>query len=188
MNKVSDCFGQDLTDNTPRLSRCDCYAGSGRDLVAGPTWSACSTAAKSNTAWSAKHRPHPQSTAWQNRGVNRRRSKKAQQRLAGLYDDNARLVTALLRAGADPNRPDAEGVTPLYRASVQGNARNVRILLAAGARPNDECSEGLPLCAAACWDHSAAVSLLLAGGADSTLRESDSPYYSAEEWAARSSH
>ncbi|AGL20103.1 ankyrin repeat domain-containing protein [Actinoplanes sp. N902-109] len=117
--------------------------------------------------------------------MNRRRSKKAQRRLAALYDDNARLVTALLRAGADPHRPDADGVTPLYRASVQGNARNVRVLLAAGANPSDECSAGLPLCAAACHAHDDTVRLLRAAGADPLLRESDPPHLNAVEWAER---
>ena len=103
----------------------------------------------------------------------------------------AQQVAELLRAGADPNQPDREGTTPLYRASVQDMAANVRALLAAGADPNGESGtgdEGLPLCGAACWGHDAAVRELLAAGADPHLREDGGQGRTAIEWAEAGDH
>jgi ankyrin repeat protein len=120
--------------------------------------------------------------------VRKRRRKKLQRRLveaAGWSD--VRHVIGLLRAGADPNRPDRDGTTPLYRASVQGRADVVRVLVAAGADPNLESGtggEGLPLCAAACWDHVEVSRALLAAGADPGLREDGGRGRTAAEWAA----
>jgi ankyrin repeat protein len=75
--------------------------------------------------------------------------------------ETARVKT-LLQAGADPERADSEGTTPLYVASVNGEAEIVRLLLAAGASPDTESnglgSEGTPLCAAACWGHKQSLS------------------------------
>ena len=120
-------------------------------------------------------------------GMNRRRRKKLQRRLteaAGFAGPDQ--VRALLRAGADPNRADPDGSTPLYRASVQDEVDNVRVLLAAGADPNRESGtgdEGLPLCAAACWGHTAVVRELLAAGAEENLREDHGRGRTAAEWA-----
>lgn len=99
---------------------------------------------------------------------------------------SGREVAELLRAGADPNLPNRDGTTPLYRASVQGVSGNVQLLLAAGADPNRESGtgdEGLPLCAASAWAHQDAVRELLAGGADPELREDAGQGRSATEWA-----
>ena len=98
----------------------------------------------------------------------------------------ARRVAELVRAGADPNLPDREGSTALYRASVQDMAGNIRVLTAAGADPHLESGtgdEGLPLCGAACWGHDAAVRELLAAGADPQRREDGGRGRSAMEWA-----
>jgi len=43
------------------------------------------------------------------------------------------VLTALLAAGADLNRGDNDGVTPLMKAAERGDAALVRVLLAAGA-------------------------------------------------------
>jgi ankyrin repeat protein len=124
--------------------------------------------------------------------VNRRRRKKLQRRLvaaAGWAD--VKQITGLLRAGADPNLPDAGGTRPLYRASVQNRADNVRALVAAGADPNLESGtgpDGLPLCGAACWGHLAAVRELLAGGADPNLREDNGQGRTATDWAGLGDH
>ncbi|MET8328248.1 hypothetical protein [Streptomyces sp. NPDC005181] len=59
----------------------------------------------------------------------------------------------LLRAGADPAAPNADGTTALYAASVRGVAEIARRLLVDGASPDTESghgAEGTPLCAAAC--------------------------------------
>ncbi|MBX7551961.1 ankyrin repeat domain-containing protein [Streptomyces sp. NPDC004232] len=125
--------------------------------------------------------------------MNHRRRKKLYRNLftAILHDDVSR-VAALLRSGADPERGDGDGATPLYLASVHGQAAIVRLLLAAGARPDTESgglgSEGTPLCAAACWGHTAAVRELLAHGADPRLREDDGTGRTALEWARDCGH
>jgi uncharacterized protein len=121
-----------------------------------------------------------------------RKQKKLSTRLiqaAGL--GRVGIVAELIRAGADPNRPDAAGSTALYRASVHGSGETVRLLLSSGARPDTESGrgdEGLPLCAAAAWGHDDAVRALLAGGADPTLREDRGEGHTALEWAIAGSH
>lgn len=121
--------------------------------------------------------------------MNARKRKKTQKRLmSAVVWGTSVQVARLLRGGADPNRPDRDGSTPLYRASVQGNAEIVRVLLAAGARPDVESGagdEGLPLCAAAVWGHDATVRQLLAAGADPGLREDHGTGPTAAEWAHR---
>ncbi|MFF4821643.1 ankyrin repeat domain-containing protein [Streptomyces sp. NPDC001312] len=124
--------------------------------------------------------------------MNRRRRKKLSGHLvtAAMLGDTAR-AEALLRAGADPERADREGTTPLYVASVQGQVEMVRLLLAAGACPDAESghgSEGTPLCAAACWGHTETVRELLAHGADPNLREDHGTGRTPLEWAVADSH
>lgn len=121
--------------------------------------------------------------------MNTRKQKKLAKRLveaAGFAP--TKTLAALMRVGADPNRRDGDGTTPLYRASVQDMSDNVRILLAAGALPNIESGpggvEGLPLCAAAAWGHNEVVRHLLAAGADPGLREDQGKGRTALEWAA----
>jgi ankyrin repeat protein len=119
--------------------------------------------------------------------MNGRRRKKLAGRLvdAASCGDPTR-IRALLRTGADPEWPDAEGTTPLYAASVAGATANVLALLAAGAAPNTESghgAEGTPLCAAACWGHTGTVRALLAHGADPGLREDHGTGRSPLEWA-----
>jgi ankyrin repeat protein len=61
----------------------------------------------------------------------------------------------------------------------------------AGADPDRESGtgdEGLPLCAAACWGHTAAVRELLAAGADPYAREDAGHGRTAVEWAAAGGH
>ncbi|WP_329404747.1 ankyrin repeat domain-containing protein [Streptomyces melanogenes] len=125
--------------------------------------------------------------------MNRRQQKKLSHRLfvAVVVGDAAR-VRAALRAGAAPERPNREGTTPLYKASVNGKAEIARLLLAAGASPNVESkgvgAEGTPLCAAACWGHTETVRVLLAYGADPNLREDNGTGWSPLEWALRGPH
>ncbi|PZH08217.1 serine/threonine protein kinase [Streptomyces sp. NTH33] len=123
--------------------------------------------------------------------MNRRQLKKLSRHLveAAHLGDTAR-AEELLRAGADPDRADREGTTPLYAASVQGEAEMARLLLAAGTCPDTESggeSEGTPLCAAACWGHTETVRELLAHGADPNLREDHGTGHSPLEWAVRES-
>ncbi|MER5479724.1 ankyrin repeat domain-containing protein [Streptomyces sp. NPDC002734] len=125
--------------------------------------------------------------------MNHRRRKKLARRLVGAatFGDGVR-IRALLRSGADPDGPDAEGTTPLYAASVAGAVDAVLTLLAAGASPNAESSghgsEGTPLCAAACWGETDTVRALLAHGADPGLREDHGTGRSPLEWARAGPH
>ncbi|MEU6812480.1 ankyrin repeat domain-containing protein [Streptomyces sp. NPDC046831] len=125
--------------------------------------------------------------------MNRRRRKRLAGRLvaAAAFGADAR-VDALLRAGADPDAPDGDGMTPLYAAAVHGAVGTVRRLLAAGASPDAESagpgSEGTPLCAAACWGHTDTVRALLTHGADPGLREDHGVGLSPLDWASRGPH
>jgi HEAT repeat protein len=98
-------------------------------------------------------------------------------------------VAAALRAGADADRPNEYGTTPLYCASVQGYHEIVRLLLEYGADPNlpgGGEDEGLPLCAAASWDHWETVQALLDGGADPDRAEGGG--WTPLLWAAARGH
>ncbi|WRZ88437.1 ankyrin repeat domain-containing protein [Streptomyces sp. NBC_01007] len=125
--------------------------------------------------------------------MNQRKRKKLSRHLfsATAVGDAAR-VKAALRAGADPERRDSEGTTPLCAASVNGEAEIARLLLAAGAGPDTESgglgSEGTPLCAAACWGHTETVRELLEHGADPSLREDHGTGWSPLEWANNGPH
>ncbi|QNE73424.1 ankyrin repeat domain-containing protein [Streptomyces finlayi] len=125
--------------------------------------------------------------------MNQRRQKKLSRHLfAAILRGDAARAKALLRAGADPQRGDSEGTTPLYEASVNGKAEIARLLLASGAAPDTESSgigaEGTPLCAAACWGHLETVRELLAHGADPNLREDHGSGRSPLDWANNGPH
>lgn len=98
--------------------------------------------------------------------------------IAAIETASLRHVRALLRRGASPSAPSADGTTPLYLASAMGQSELVRVLLEAGAVPDgesrgSEMAVGLPLCAAASWGHSDVVRELLAYDADPNRREDD---------------
>ncbi|WP_411129061.1 ankyrin repeat domain-containing protein [Streptomyces sp. x-19] len=125
--------------------------------------------------------------------MNQRQQKKLSRHLfvAILMGDTAR-VKMVLRAGIDPNKPDSEGTTPLYLASVTGEADIARRLLKAGASPDTESSgfgsEGTPLCAAACWGHTETVRELLAHGADPNRIEDHGTGRSPLDWSNEGPH
>jgi ankyrin repeat protein len=125
--------------------------------------------------------------------MNQRQQKKLSRRLFGaIQSGDTAVVKAVLRAGVDPERPDREGTTPLYTASVQGEAVTVGLLLAAGVSPDAESSgtgaEGTPLCAAACWGHTETVRELLAHGAGPNVREDHGTGWSPLDWASNGPH
>ncbi len=95
-----------------------------------------------------------------------------------VWERDPAAVESLLKDGASPEETNEDGTTPLYQAAVSGCADLVRLLLIYGAdpnRPSEPPEEGLPLCAAACWNHIDAVSALLAAGADPDLPEPPHP-------------
>ncbi|WP_405988141.1 ankyrin repeat domain-containing protein [Streptomyces sp. NBC_00986] len=125
--------------------------------------------------------------------MNQRRRKKLSRRLFGaIQAGDTAVVTVALRAGADPERADSEGTTPLYAASVNGQASIAGLLLSAGASPDTESggigAEGTPLCAAACWEHADTVRELLAHGADPNVREDHGTGWSPLDWARGGPH
>lgn len=124
--------------------------------------------------------------------MNRRQRKRAPGRLVHAATwRGAHAVTMLLRAGTDPNVPDREGTTALYRAAVSGDEATVHILLAAGADPDLESaaeSEGLPICAASSWGYAGVVRELLAHGADPNRREDRGAGMAPLDWAVRYQH
>ncbi|WJV45963.1 ankyrin repeat domain-containing protein [Streptomyces flavofungini] len=127
--------------------------------------------------------------------MKQRQQKKLSRRLfEAIWQDTPTVVRSLLRAGADPERRDGDGITPLYEASVNGRTAIVRLLLAAGAAPDTESlgsglgADGTPLCAAACWGHTGTVRALLAHGADPNLRESRGTGWSPLRWAHQGPH
>ncbi|MDX2646548.1 ankyrin repeat domain-containing protein [Streptomyces sp. PA03-1a] len=121
--------------------------------------------------------------------MNRRRRKKLSRALVrAARSGETGTVRRLLRRGASPELPDADGTTPLYAASVHGAADVVGLLLTAGALPDTESGhgdEGTPLCGAACWGHTGTVRRLLAQGADPRLREDHGTGLTPLEWAGR---
>jgi ankyrin repeat protein len=81
--------------------------------------------------------------------------------------DDAKLVRALLAAGAHVRAANRYGVTPLALAAVNGSAPMVEVLLQAGADPNAASGEGeTVLMAAARTGRADVIKLLLAKGAD----------------------
>jgi len=52
------------------------------------------------------------------------------------------MVEKLLRAGADPSQPQADGFTPLHVAAMHGDAAIVGLLLLFGADPRQANAKG----------------------------------------------
>lgn len=99
--------------------------------------------------------------------------------LLGLRANNESLVTALLKAGANPNQVDAMGASPLAIAVTTPELHPfVRTLLDAGADPNIGTNRysRTPLLEAALHGDAAMVRTLLAAGAKGDVTDGgDSP-------------
>jgi len=87
------------------------------------------------------------------------------------------MAKLLIHYGADVNKRDEEGNTPLGRASLHARADIMRLLLDAGAEPEKtEICLGVdygsgPLFTAAGWANKAAIKLLVERGADPNRQE-----------------
>jgi ankyrin repeat protein len=86
--------------------------------------------------------------------------------LLALAEDSE-MVAILVKGGADPNRKDAAGETPLGRAVLNGDAAVTRLLLQVGADVDSPLADGrLPLSFAVSTGNIEVVKALLDGGAD----------------------
>lgn len=92
---------------------------------------------------------------------------------AGARSGKAAAVRYLLELGVDPNVPDEHGREPLGQAVVGGDAEAVRLLLEGGAAVDGRPDGWTPLMDATLSGKVALARLLLAHGADPTLRTFD---------------
>lgn len=81
-------------------------------------------------------------------------------------DDRLAPVHLLLQAGAEPNRENDRGWTPLHQAGYRNDPEMAAILLEAGARADLEAHGpgGTPLAVALFWGHREAADLLAQAG------------------------
>ena len=91
-----------------------------------------------------------------------------------IREDSVSLVAALLKAGADANTPDCQGVTPLHHAAyINPNMSVLRMLLDAGANVSarDDCgATPLHWAAAAPIQYRTAIDTLIEAGAQVDAR------------------
>jgi ankyrin repeat protein len=87
----------------------------------------------------------------------------------GCFPEHLRVVSALLKAGADPNGYDQQGGThsrPLHAAAAGGQVQLVELLVGAGASLDASSSRGTPLQLAVAAQAEQVVQALLAAGAN----------------------
>ena len=83
------------------------------------------------------------------------------------------VVQLFLDKGADPNKADMSGFTPLHRSALEGHTYVVQLLLEQGAEPNRKTviTQSTPLHWAALMGHLDVVKLLLDGGANRSMTD-----------------
>ncbi|XBJ10804.1 hypothetical protein VPH35_015601 [Triticum aestivum] len=77
-----------------------------------------------------------------------------------------RIAKYLLDHGANPNKINNDGISPLHQATVSGNGEAVKLLLAKGAYVDPVASCGTPLHCAASKGHDDIMKILLGHNAD----------------------
>jgi quinoprotein dehydrogenase-associated probable ABC transporter substrate-binding protein len=91
-----------------------------------------------------------------------------QQELANaLIANDPERIKFLLSKGADVNKPDLQGWTPLTSAARQRHDKTIELLIDLGADPNKADANGLtPLAAALLRDHVPSIKMLIEKGAN----------------------
>jgi uncharacterized protein len=81
---------------------------------------------------------------------------------------SAPMIEELLKAGADPGRPDATGVTPLMLVAASGSTDAIKVLLSRRVNVNaaENAHGQTALIFAAAYNRDAAVRLLISAGAN----------------------
>jgi hypothetical protein len=93
---------------------------------------------------------------------------------AAVAANRAEIARLLLDAGADANKTDRLGSTPLHSAAEWGHAQVVSALVKAAARVSASDKNGsTPLHAAAEWGHTEVAKILLGAGADANATDSN---------------
>eukprot|EP00944_MAST-04C_sp_MAST-4C-sp1_P012559 g12559.t1 len=88
----------------------------------------------------------------------------------GLWVGHTDIVKLLLEQGADPNKKNKYGITPLHQAAREGHTEVCKLLLEKGADPNKAKNNGsTPLHWAAYDGHTEVAKLLLDKGADPNI-------------------
>nr|WP_275902415.1 SMI1/KNR4 family protein [Myxococcus eversor] len=105
-------------------------------------------------------------------------------------EPSAKVLGALLRAGANPNKPNARGWYPLHLAAHLEDPKSVTLLLAAGADPKATSQRGYyPIDTASFRGNTRVMKRLLAGGsptlAQATENRAESVWKRIGAWAAR---
>lgn len=77
-----------------------------------------------------------------------------------VLEGHGPVADALLASGADPDREDAAGWTPLHQAADRGDLAMVKRLVRAGCRVDPLCGDDTPLALALRAGHHAVAALL----------------------------
>ncbi|WP_044278717.1 ankyrin repeat domain-containing protein [Myxococcus stipitatus] len=89
-------------------------------------------------------------------------------------DPSPKVLAELLRAGADPNKPNIGGWTPLHLAAHHEDAKLVQVLLEGGADPKAGHANGYyPIDTASTHGHAKVVKALLAAGSPTVEHVTD---------------